>query len=333
MMKYALVLWPLNNARYEQSHISPAISELEIILNAAGVHESAEHILIAGAGAITFSSEELSERQLSYIRKHSLYFMFGQWDGEKFTPIQMPGKDYLGSDLAAIQKYKGKTNERFTQQLINLALYSCRFSEAEEKIHLLDPMCGRGTTLFQAVNREWNATGIDADKKDVLECVSFFEKYLKFNKIKHKRTQSSRTLAGKGAVNVHSVRFGGDKGDALTLNCAVSDANITSKIFGKESFSIICADLPYGVQHAPNGQGGAKSFENMLLSVLPAWKDALKKGGAISLSYNTHTLKTERVREIMEKAGFEVMRGGAYDKMEHWVEQAVMRDIAVCVKN
>ena len=71
----------------------------------------------------------------------------------------------------------------------------------------------------------------------------------------------------------------------------------------------------------------------MLISCLPAWRDVLKKGGAISLSYNTHTLKTERVREIMEKAGFEVMRGGAYDNMEHWVEQAVMRDIAVCVKN
>ncbi|MBR3928897.1 MAG: hypothetical protein IKJ65_07860 [Clostridia bacterium] len=332
-MKYALVLWPLSNQRYEQSHINPAISELEIILQAAGIHESVSHMTLAGAGALSFSSGELSERQLAYIRTHSLFFMFGRWDGENFAPIMMPGGDYLGSDLAAIQKYKGKTNERFTNQLINLALYSCRFHDAEEKIHLLDPMCGRGTTLFQAVNREWNATGVDTDKKDALECVSFFEKYLKFNKIKHKRTQSSRTIPGKGAVSVHSVRFGGDKGDLLCLNCAIADANNTSKIFGKEAFSIICADLPYGVQHAPSGQGGAKSFENMLLFALPAWREALKKGGAISLSYNTHTLKTERVREIMEKAGFEVMRGGAYDNMEHWVEQAVMRDIAVCVKN
>lgn len=331
-MKYALILWPLNNQRYVESHIRPAVSELEIILNAAGIHESVEHTTIAGAGALTFACGELSERVLAYIRNHSLYFMLGQWDGKALTPIDMPGKDYLGGDLAAIQKYKGKTNERFTQQLINLALYSCRFGDVQERIHLLDPMCGRGTTLFQAVNREWNATGIDADKKDVLECVSFFEKYLKFNKIKHKRSQSSRTLPGKGAVNVHSVRFGGEKGDALNLNCAVSDANNTSRIFGKEAFSIICADLPYGVQHAPNGQGGAKSFENMLIACLPAWREALKKGGAVSLSYNTHTLKTERVREIMEKAGFEVMRGGAYDNMEHWVEQAVMRDIAVAVK-
>lgn len=332
-MKYALVLWPLNNQRYEQAHISPAVSELQIILSAAGINKSVEYVSVAGAGMLMFTSEELSERQLACIRNHSLYFMFGAWDGKALTPISMPGRDYVGSDLAAIQKYKGKTNERFTQQLINLALYSCRLHEADEKIHLLDPMCGRGTTLFQAVNREWNATGIDADKKDVLECVSFFEKYLKFNKIKHKRTQSSRTLPQKGAVSVHSVRFGGDKGDRLTLNCASADASSTSAVFGKEVFSVICADLPYGVQHAPNGQGGAKSFEKMLITCLPAWREALRKGGAISLSYNTHTLKTERVREIMEQAGFEVMRGGAYDNMEHWVEQAVMRDIAVCVKN
>ncbi|MBE5790845.1 MAG: hypothetical protein E7322_01650 [Clostridiales bacterium] len=332
-MKYALVLWPLSNQRYVESHIQPAVSELEIILKAAGVHASVEHVLIAGAGALTFTSEELSVRQLDYIGKHSLCFLFGAWDGASLTPIALPGKDFVGSDLAAILKYKGKTNERFTKQLINLALYSCRFNEADEKIHLLDPMCGRGTTLFQAVNREWNATGIDADKKDILEGVSFFEKYLKFNKIKHKRSQSSRTIQGKAPVNVHSIRFGGEKGDQLSLNCAIADSVSTAKIFGKEVFSIICADLPYGVQHAPNGQGGAKSFENMLVSCLPAWREALKKGGAIALSYNTHTLKTERVREIMEKAGFEVMRGGAYDKMEHWVEQAVMRDIAVCVKN
>lgn len=328
-MTYALVLWPMNNQRYEQSQIQPAASELEIILNAAGVHQEVTYASIAGAGALVFSADELNERQLALIQTHSLYFWFGILNGLSFTPIELKENSYLGSDLAAIQKYKGKTNERFTEQLINLALYSCRFNEAEARIHLLDPMCGRGTTLFQAVNREWNATGIDADKKDVLECVSFFEKYLKFNKIKHKRIQSSRTIQGKSPVNVHSVRFGGEKGDRLTLNCAVADAVNTPRIFGKEEFSIICADLPYGVQHAPSG---AKSFEGMLSSCLPAWREALKKGGAVSLSYNTHTLKTARVRELMEKAGFEVMRGGAYDNMEHWVEQAVMRDIAVCVK-
>lgn len=331
-MTYALVLWPLNNQRYEESHQSPACAELEIILKAAGVNAGCRYETIAGAGALMFESDELSLRQMAYIHKHSLFFMIGIWENGALTPISLPYKAYLGSDLAAIQKYKGKTNERFTQELINLAVYSSRFSDADEKIHLLDPMCGRGTTLFQAVNREWNATGIDADKKDVLECVQFFEKYLKFNKIKHKRTQSSRTIQGKSPVTVHSVRFGGDKGDSLNLNCAVSDAANTARVFGKEAFHIICSDLPYGVQHAPNGMGGAKSFENMLMSVLPAWREALKKGGAIALSYNTHTLKTERVREIMEKAGFEVMRGGAYDRMEHWVEQAVMRDIAVCVK-
>jgi len=193
-------------------------------------------------------------------------------------------------------------------------------------------MCGRGTTLFQAVNREWNATGTDSDKKDILECAQFFEKYLKFNKLTHKRTQSSRTVQGKNAVNVHSVRFGGEKGDKYTLNVGCADAMYADKVFGKEAFHIIVSDLPYGVQHAPNGEKGIKSFEKLLRDCLPAWKQTLKKGGAIALSYNTHTLKTALVREIMGDFGFDVMQGGAYDRMEHWVEQAVMRDIAVCVK-
>ena len=37
----------------------------------------------------------------------------------------------------------------------------------------------------------------------------------------------------------------------------------------------------------------------------------------------------ERVRQIMEKAGLEVLKGDAYDHFSHWVEQAVTRDIAI----
>ena len=49
-------------------------------------------------------------------------------------------------------KYKGKTNEAFTMHLINQALCAAKLPEGRP-VTLLDPMCGRGTTLFQAVNR------------------------------------------------------------------------------------------------------------------------------------------------------------------------------------
>ena len=67
----------------------------------------------------------------------------------------------IGGDLPGILKYKGKTNETFTQLLVNLAWLA---GGMPEKVHILDPMCGRGTTLFIALNRGWDATGSDVDR-------------------------------------------------------------------------------------------------------------------------------------------------------------------------
>ena len=109
------------------------------------------------------------------------------------------------------------------------------------------------------------------------------------------------------------------------LRLANADAARTREIFGREKFHMIVCDLPYGVQHASLGG----SIEGLLARALPEWCAALKKGGTVALSFNALTLKTERVLDLMEAAGLEPMRGGAYAGFSHWVEQAVTRDIAV----
>ena len=43
-----------------------------------------------------------------------------------------------------------------------------------------------------------------------------------------------------------------------------------------------------------------------------------------------HTAENER--RLLENAGFEVLRGGVYEELEHWVEQAVNRDVIVAAK-
>ena len=85
------------------------------------------------------------------------------------------------------------------------------------------------------------------------------------------------------------------------------------------------------VQYAPGGQKG-KSLQQMVKDVLPAWRDALLPGGAMALAFNVNTLKLEFVLEAMEEAGLKVMRGEGYDGLEHWVEQAISRDVAVAVR-
>ena len=96
--------------------------------------------------------------------------------------------------------------------------------------------------------------------------------------------------------------------------------------FGAAKFDLLCADLPYGVQHGSN-----MPLETLLRLALPAWAETLKRGAAIALSFNAQTLPARKVRALLAGAGLRVLEGGPYDHFEHWVEQAVTRDIAVAV--
>ncbi len=194
-MTYALLLWPQANQRYEDGLIEPVVAELQTILSATGVVAQTEVVEISGAKTVLLETDILTDRQINVITTHSQTYLFGIWhDGKLFEPIAGAADAYVGKDLAAIQKYKGKTNERFTSSLINMALYSCRFHDSDTKISLLDPMCGRGTTLFQAANRGFDATGLDIDKTSVSELNKYFEKYLQYKKFKHKLIRKSLTV-------------------------------------------------------------------------------------------------------------------------------------------
>lgn len=329
-MTYALLLWPYTNARYEAAVREPAIVELELLLASVGISGKCEYRELSGAGALVFSAENaaLSETEIRRIRTHSLAYWFAilQKDGS-LLPLSGASLPRIGADLPFVQKYKGKTNERFTQQLINLALYSSAF-EKEERLWLLDPMCGRGTTLFQALNRGWNAVGLDVDKKAIHDLLDYYEKYLQYHRLKHEKKQMSATVKGHKAVPFRTVTC-----ENTVLRVGEADAAIAGAAVGRESQHLIVCDLPYGVQHAPGGAGGAgQSFEALLSRTLPSWREALKTGGAVAVAYNVNTLKTESVRSIMKACGLKPLCGGIYDRLEHWVEQAVTRDAAVAVK-
>ena len=60
--------------------------------------------------------------------------------------------------------------------------------------------------------------------------------------------------------------------------------------------------------------------------VLPMWRQALLPGGALTLSFNTHTLRRVDLAHSLTEAGFEVLDEYPFDECEHFVEQAVMRD-------
>ena len=170
--------------------------------------------------------------------------------------------------------------------------------------------------------------GLDVDKKAIHDLLDYYEKYLQYHRLKHEKKQMSATVKGHKAVPFRTVTS-----ESTVLRVGEADAAIAGAAVGRESQHLIVCDLPYGVQHAPGGEGGARqSFETLLSRTIPSWHEALKTGGAAAVAYNVNTLRTESVRAIMEACGLKPMRGGIYDRLEHWVEQAVTRDVTVAVK-
>ncbi|MBQ8973872.1 MAG: hypothetical protein IJ074_12445 [Clostridia bacterium] len=327
MPQYVMLLWPHANVRYRAETLKLAMAELHIMLDgfcpevelSAGTHLGLPCIEIA-------SETPLQHACIERVRSHSLLYGLYQREGDLLLPIAGRESALLGEDLPGILKYKGKTNEIFTQMLLNIAWYSTEFKSPDATVCLLDPMCGRGTSLFLAVNRGWNATGSDLDKAGLREGEQFFKRYLEYHRVKHSMSRGSLTADGRGAPYTQFEFSVSDQSGALRM--VNLDAAGVRKAFGAERFHCVVCDLPYGVQHASRGG----SLESILKKALPAWRESLKPGGAVAVSYNAPTLPTERVREAMAQAGLEPRTGGAYDECAHWVEQAVTRDVAVGVR-
>ncbi|MBQ4451665.1 MAG: hypothetical protein II912_04760 [Clostridia bacterium] len=326
-MYYSLLLRPLNNGRLEAAMRAPLTAELKLILNAFGLAPDITYEDVFGIRSLGFESAALSPECINALSLHSHALWLCQRRDTEFIPIAGAFPARIGSDLKFILKYKGKTNEYFTSLLVNLAVLASRFS-LSDRLTLMDPMCGKGTTLFEAVNRGYCALGLDADRRETDECAKYFKKYLETQRVKHVYARSSQTIQGQKPVFIDSFRFSAGQGEAF-LHLAQADAALCKNVYPKERVHAIAADLPYGVQHAPSGKNG---FEAMLKSVLPAWKKCLLPGGAAAVAFNTFTLPRDTVRLLMRESGFEVMEGGAWDEMRHWVEQAITRDVAVCRK-
>ena len=254
-----------------------------------------------------------------------------------------------------VRKSQKGDREAFTQLLLNVARLSGAWASQSAPLDVLDPVCGRGTTLLEALNAGDNAWGVDVDGKSLDELKAFLKRYMTYHHFKHSTDARSLTVGGSAKplwelttardAQAYKVR------DVRTLSVIECDTLLCGALFARRRFHIVAGDLPYGVQHATHSgdsrsafrpgaagrPGGAKppravTIEQFTAEAVPVWARLLRPGGVLALSFNAYTLEREALRRQMRDAGLEVCQGGAYDAMEHWVEQAVMRDMAVGVK-
>ncbi|WP_193636293.1 TRM11 family SAM-dependent methyltransferase [Brachybacterium subflavum] len=255
-------------------------------------------------------------------------------------PTPLPGVMRHGSELETTLRYSGKTNEQFTALLLNLAaaLSSRRGGVLRGDLAVLDPTCGRGTTLSRALRLGLSPTGADIDAKDIDAYRTFLTTWAKQQHLPH--TQSSGRLGlrspagGRGAGSRWDFELAADRraqraGEVQKLHLLTCDTTRLGEVLPDRSVDALVADLPYGVQHGARTEGWQRSPLDLLEQAIPAWRALLRTGGGMALALNRRTAPYARVHEILGSHGLTVLSGdGAF---RHRVDQAIDRDVVLAV--
>jgi hypothetical protein len=339
-MTYAILLYPHANKRYYESVKVLGMNELKI-LTAHFVPQvsNIRYEIIGGLELLVFEAAELEEKERKILYSLSSNFaLFELKDNMNLNPIMHNRATYFKEDISNILKYKGKTNESFTDLMINVGVFSSDFyGDFDNTLSILDPMCGKGTTLFQALIKGYNAAGVEITKNYYTEFESFIKRYFQFHRYKYESSNAAFSQDGKKKGN--KVLFetadtieNFKKKERRILQYVNGDTKDTYLFYGKEKFHVIVTDLPYGVQHSSTGASEFVKIDSLLYNSVGGWVKTLKKGGTIVIAYNNFTLKREQLDKILTGHGLTVFSEGVYTQFEHWVEQAVNRDIIVAKK-
>ena len=360
MSRYAFLILPSHNRVYADAAPSLARAELAVVSAAlpdGGISEqSIAETVIGGVPYVTFEAAELSRRDVDLLANlSSLYALFevaGATGSELLRPVPLRRLDRYDDDLLTILKYPGKTNEQFTKLLLNVTLASSAFAGAPEtrRLCVLDPLCGRGTTLNQALMYGFDAFGADIDARDVEAYAVFIQRWLKDKRLKHQADFSPVRRDRKVVARRLAAEFAATKdeykaGDIQRLEVVEADTTRIGEFFRPASADLVVADLPYGVQHGSHGTGraggeragdGAKTLARSPLDLLraaaPAWVKALRPGGALGISWNTRVARREDAAGALADAGLEVLDSAPYRAFRHRVDQAITRDILIARK-
>lgn len=347
MYKYTIQINPGHNRVYYKESQKLSIEELK--LAASDLFSRCESFAIEnikGVVGTSFTSEKkLTEPETNMLYDLSFVFVIFEvidMDGETYLrPIENTNTQHFDDKITTILKYQGKTNETFTKLMIGLATHYCS-TGSDNPLRLLDPMAGKGTTLFCGLTRGFDVYGIEISQKYTNEIGVFFKKYLEQERIKHltqRRTITNRLTKkqiGKGQHFEFADKQDFADGIREKLEIVHGDATLVGSYYKKSYFDIIVTDLPYGIQHASKEKKQQKSTtrnpEQLLQQCLLGWYDVLKKGGALVVSYNVNVISKTKVDELLRNAGLSLCGEVEHSTFEHRVDAAIKRDVSIAKK-
>ncbi|MEN3608519.1 TRM11 family SAM-dependent methyltransferase [Plantactinospora sp. ZYX-F-223] len=343
MSQYALLISPSSNRVYADASVTLTRAELAVFDRAVlggRLHDIAETVL-GGVRYVTFTADQLDGRDVAYLANLSSIYVLFEVTGGLLRPVELRPLDRFDDDLLTIPKYPGKTNEQFTKLLLNVTLLASDFAPQmlDRKFRVLDPLCGRGTTLNQALMYGYDAAGVDRDQKDFEAYSTYIQTWLKRKRVKHRAEsgpvrRNRQVVARRLQVDLAADKESYRAGQTQRLDVVQVDTVRSAEFFRPGTQDLLVADAPYGVQHGSRsaGHGLARSPLALLAEAVPVWVDLLRPGGALGIAWNTQVARRDEAARVLADAGLEVLADGPYLEFAHRVDQAIVRDILVARK-
>src|SRR5262249_31113106 len=232
MARYALLVLPSANRVYANASAGLARAELEMFNRSVlgGRLSRPGQTTIGGVPCVTFGADRFGRRDAAFLANLSGAYALFEVEGELLRPVGLDRLDRYDDGLITIQKYQGKTNEQFTKLLLNVTLMSSVFAGEmlDRKFAVIDPLCGRGTTLNQALMFGFDAAGIESGKKDFAAYSGFIQTWLKRKRIKHHAEcvpvpRDKRVVARRLRVSVAASKEDYSAGTAQRLDVVCAD--------------------------------------------------------------------------------------------------------------
>ncbi len=343
MPRYALLLRSNGNRVFGEASFGLAQAELDLFDEGALDHviSRQERAGVAGVDYLVVDAvEALSGPRLAVLSHlsslHALYEI--EPDG-RFRPVAVAPRLVLDEDLVTIQRYVGKTNEALTHLLVNAALAAAVDGFGRllrgDRLRLLDPLCGRGSSLNRAALYGMDAVGVEIDRRAVEAYDLFLSTWLQDKRMKHKVERATLRKGRERPAHRVTIAYGDRLDpDVQRLVDVIHDDSVSVRDHVRvRSADLLVCDLPYGVQHGsrPEADHLRRSPEGLLEAALPAWFDVLRPGAGAAVAWNRRTLSRARLVALLGDAGFAVRRADD-ESFVHRVDRSITRDVVVATR-
>jgi len=311
MPTYALLVSPKAEGAYFAQTLDVAHAELAAFLPTAKIEDRTY-------GDMHFLTLEAKPASLATLLRLSFVQGIFEVTGESLTPVNQSSGFGLHPDFVWGEKYRGKTNETLTQLLINLCLAEHPLAET-----LVDPMCGRATTLLWGMRYGLKTAGIEQDPQAMIDLQRGLKKWTKLHRIKHKLEQGWVHKSNKNGVGKY-LDFAAEGG---SLRMVTGDTGDSQSLLQNRKFDILATDIPYGIQHL--GGKNTRSPLETLRAAAPAWVASIKAGGVAAIAFNSNLPKRDALSEVFTDCGLEILT----TSVAHRMSESILRDVLLMRKS